>query len=573
MRLAYAIAPSFAPAALAVAHAFEEAGELERALALYNEILKGRADLDDDLAGHALFKRGALAAKLGRRNEAIDDLRATVRAQPLHLNALTTLASIHLEAGETALALSHLQQALVVAEEVRLRGDLFHKVGDLWQDGFEDPVEAGPYFEQALDHGCADPNLMKRALDHYRRDGRTDEALTIVDELTETTTEPKALATLWTTRGEILESSAPDEATEAYDMALSYEPGSPAALDGLERMLVAREEWAQLAELLEGRIDASESKDDQVASLRRLADLQENKLYLVEETNDTLRRLLELEEDADVVERLLNNLDGAPIDERRELLEMAIQSGKNRFDRALELATYHLEQGRRQQAWALLSPLRVIIHLESELKDTVNDLRKEFERSEPTEIYEQAQSIMPLFAPLHDALLEALELAREALSPMLRSDLEDISNPLEVSETTPNGKLFATFRDVFGVAKVQLQRAIDLPEAILYVDSEPPAVCLKTEIFQKASGGELHFWLADALMRGREGLRVLAALPEEKRAGFPRAFLTALGLAELAPEDQALVNELQQLLDEELRQELREIVEDHLRRGGSRRSP
>src|SRR5690606_32752406 len=130
------------------------------------------------------------------------DLRATVRRDPLHEEALDALGTLHAEQGHVALALANVQQALVVAVEKQRRGELYYRIGQLWDDGLGDGDEAGIYYELALEHGAADPTLMRRALDHYKRDGRHDEALTMVDELIANTDEAHTLASLWVTRGD-----------------------------------------------------------------------------------------------------------------------------------------------------------------------------------------------------------------------------------------------------------------------------------------------------------------------------------------------------------------------------------
>ena len=559
---AYAMAPSFAPVALAVADIKESQGNVQAAFDIYHGVLEEKeSQLEGTERDHAVFRRGALAARLGDTAQALDDLRATVRRDPLHAEALNALSRIHIEQGHPALGLANLQQALLVALERKQRGDVLYGMGRLWEDGLDDEPEAGLYYELALEHGADDPTLMKRALDHYKRDGRLDEALTMVDELTQNSDDPKTLATLWVTRGEILEERAPDEATEAFDMALSYEPGAGAALDGLERMLAKREEWLQLADLLEGRIDASESENERALALRRLADLCDVHLGDRDRTNETLRRLLQLEASPEVVDRLLANLQDAPIEERLELLESAVSYGTARYERAIELARFHLAEGRRLQAWAVLAPLRVVLHLEPDLKDILNDLRQEFDRAE-VDMVKHLPSVVPIAERPRETLLEVLQQVRDSMGVLGVSSLEEVtSGAVEINESTPNGKLFHTMRQALGMEELQLWRSIDLPEPVVIVDGSPAIVCMRTEIFQKASGNELHFWLAMALLLAHPEVRSLAAMPEDSRRVFMPALVAALDLGVAPKGSEALVKRLRTELDEEELQGLRQKLQ------------
>ncbi|OIP38189.1 MAG: hypothetical protein AUK47_12380 [Deltaproteobacteria bacterium CG2_30_63_29] len=555
---AYGIAPGFAPAALAVAAIREADGDLASAYELYDHLLEKPSNLTEEVRNQAVFKRGALAARLGDTSKAIDDLRATVRANPLHADGLNALAEIHSEQGHAALALASLQQALVLAVSGEKRGHLYHKMGRLWEEGLSDPEEAGIYYELALDHGASDPFLMKRALAHYRRDGRNEAALTMVDELTQSTEDPSVLATLWVTRGEILEQSKPDEAIEAFDMALSYEPGMGAALNGLERMLAAREEWEQLADLLEGRIENEENDKKRAAALSRLANLCERELGEPARANESLRRLMALDPMSDAAERLIINLADAPIEEKRDLVEHAVEFGSNRYDHAISLAKFHLDANDRQQAWAVLSPLRVVIHLEADIKNTVNDLRQEYERSENNELLEKGKFARLKSSPLRDALLEAIALLPGKLGI---TDVE-VAAPgaVNVAESTPNGKLFVSLREALGVDDAQLFRSVDMEENIAVVNSDPVIVCIKTEIFQKASGGELRFWLAQGLELARKETRAITSLPPTKRASFALSLLQALGLVKEGG-DAETIKTLKAMLTEELTTQLKEVLE------------
>ncbi len=542
LRKAFAMAPYYAPVAIAVGDIEQDGGNLEKAYAIYDGILKnGDVQLDDKTKSEVLFKRGLISNIQQDYVHALDDLRATVKMAPLHYDALMTIAKTYTEMKQPLLALSCLQQSLLVtSDHTKRRGNTYYDMGKLWGDVFNDADEAGIYYEGALKNGASNVDLIERSLEIYKHAGRCQEALELVDTLTKTTSNPSILASLWCTRGELSESISTEQATEAYDMALSYQPGMARAFDGLERMLVVRQEWEQLAALLDGRLESELSKEQEAAILLRLADLYGNQLNQQKRATDILYRLLDNAPSAQVIERLLA-IPQDDEDRKRALLEKAIVYCNGCYDYALQLAKGHLAAGRELQTWAIMSPLRALLQLDAQTKESLNDLKNKFEKTDSVAL-DSLSKALPILSDEQFALLDAIQTVHAKLGTLGASNLNEItSGATEVAESTPNGKIFLQMKTGLDLANISLWRSTELPEAIVVVNTDPVVVCIRTEIFQKAAGNELQFWLAKAIGMAHPDVRILASTPEKYRRALPKAILVAAGLADVTPETAELV--------------------------------
>ena len=542
---AYTIAPDYAPVAIAIGDLEQDSGNIDKAYEIYDHLLKTpNSTLDEKMRVEVLLKRGLIANIQQNYSLALDDLRSTISMMPLHYDALMAISKTYSEMKQPLLALSCLQKSLLVTpEHTKRRGNILYDMGKLWSDAFKDTRQAGLYYESALNNGASNVDLVERCLEIYKQAGRYQEALELVDTLTETTTNPAILASLYCTRGELSESISPEEATKAYDDALSYVPGLGRAFDGLERMLVAREEWDQLADLLNGRLEGELPPDQENAILVRLADLYGNQLNEQSKAAGILYRLLDSAPSADVIERLLA-LPSEDADNRKKLLEKAILFCPGCYDYALELAQGHLQAGRELQAWAIMSPLRALLQLDAQLKDTLNDLKTKFEKTDSISP-DTLSRALPILSDEQFSLLDAIRVVIEAIGSLGPKQIDEVtSGATEVTEFTPNGKVFHQLKAGLGLENINLWRASELPEAIVVVDADPVIVCVRTEIFQKAAGNELQFWLAKGVAMAHPDIRIMASTPENMRYILPKAVLAATGLADETPETAALVSKI-----------------------------
>ena len=208
------------------------------------------------------------------------------------------------------------------------------------------------------------------------------------------------------------------------------------------------------------------------------------------------------------------------------------------------IAKGHLDAGRELQTWAIMSPLRALLQLDAQTKETLNDLKNKFEKTDSVSL-DSLSKALPVLSDEQFALLDAVQAVHAKLGTLGASSLNDItSGATEVGETTPNGKIFYQMRAGLELDNITLWRSAELPETIVVLNTDPVVVCIKTEIFQKAAGNELQFWLAKALGMAHPDVRILASTPEKYRNVLPLAILAAAGLADVSPETAELVSKI-----------------------------
>jgi golgin subfamily B member 1 len=554
-RRAYELLPEYAPAALAVADERSAAGDAAAAYALYDGALKDAEALSEAEKLHATFQRALLARKLGKHDQAITDLRATLRMRPLHAEALTALAEELAGEGRVAAAIQHHLQSLLVVDEPEHRGRLYRELGFLWQDQLGNLEEAGVCYDLAVSGGVKDRELMLRALAHYQRTGQTERALAVVEGLIPQTEDAKELAALWVARGETY-AARPDmqePAIEAFDMALSYDPGARAALDGLAHVLEARGDWDQLLQILEARADSA-SLEERADAMERMARICAERLGEPQRAEKYLRQLIDFAPSRSVLEQLLAlyGEDKARAADRRVVLGRLCAFGPPWMRRVVDLGRMLLDHAERRWAWCLLSPLVNVSPPPADVKQMLMDLRKEFEKADNVAAL-TAQVPGQVRHPDDDPALTAVLAELGAKVPELgKATPEDLggSGIARIGETTALGKTFDNVRGLLGGGDGQLFRAQELPAAIMVCSTEPAKVVLRTEFLQLLGNAELAWVFAYCVELMRPGHRVVASYPEAEWPNLVAALIAALGFGNPPPAAAALANLISEKVDE-----------------------
>jgi tetratricopeptide (TPR) repeat protein len=540
VREAFELVPSFAPAALARAQAQLSANQLEEAGQLLQEILTHHeSDLDDQQTTQAYACRGMVRRAAGEPEKALDDFRQALRRSPLHCESLIAMGELQAQLGRYAAALEHLIRALMVTEAPRDRAQLNYRIGVLWEDGLDRLEEAGACYELAIAEGLTERDLFHRALRHYKRSGRLDESLDVVEGLLPTAEEPEELATLWTLRGEVLadREDAEDQAIEAFDMALSYDPSRQQARDGLVEVLERIGDWGQLLEVLEATADSG-PPEQRALALIRMARLAAEQLGDPYQAEDYLRRSVEVFPTAMALQQMERIVADDPerADEHRDVLGLLVGFGPPWFERCLELGKLLLADEKRR-AWCLLSPLLGVSQIDPDIKAVVQAMRKDYERP-PLLVPHGEQRDLLLHPDYHAPLATVLGELAESDAEIGISDVKSVgeSAAIGVGANTSLGKTFGALAEAMGLSNAELFRSQSLPEAVCVVRGEKgPQVVVRTDVMQQLVHAEVGFIFSYALELARPENRLLAALPADERAQIVPALWKALGFIDSTP--------------------------------------
>lgn len=519
---AYDLVPNHAPSALATAQAMIEQENIEGAHALLHSILKLYVEgLDEQQRIRAHYSRGLTLRRLDRLDEAIEDFRQALHLDPLHADALIAMGEIQAETKRFAAALEHLVRALTVVEDMGVRSQLYYRLGVLWEDGLTSTAEAGACYELALAGGITERDLLHRVLLHLQRTGRLDQSLEVVDNLLPTAHDTEELATLWQVRGEIFAAreGQEEQAIEAFDMALSYDPGRQEAREGLTLVLERRGDWNQLLQVLEATCDVAPPAQ-QSQALRRMADICNLQLNDTHRAETYLRQSVNIFPTREALEYLerIYTVESGRIEERKEIVGLLVEFGPPWFERCMELAQMLLDDD-KIWSWCLMSPLLGVSQIDPNVKATVQAMRKEYER--PAVICPSPDHEAMLVHPsVKDNLTIVLAELGELVRPLGICAIEEAGDggAIAISENTNMGKIFSATAENLGLLGATLHRTQALPESLQVINSDPhPSVVVRTEVIQQLVHAEVGFFFAYALELAKPGYRVMAAMPVEER--------------------------------------------------------
>ena len=531
---AHDVAPTHAPSALARAQLLLEAGEMEEAHALLHTVLTHSVDdITEEQRLAALHNRGLTLRKLGRREEAMADVREVLALRPLHAEALTAMGEMLAESGRAAAAIEVQIRALTTVVAADERAELYYRLGVLWEDELEAVGEAGVCYELALAEGLEERDLLHRSLLHLQRTGRLDQSLEVVDRLLPTADDADELAMLWLVRGQIFAARDAQEAAavEAFDMALSYDPARQEARDGLTMVLERQEDWDQLLQVLEATCDVG-AAEQQSAALLRMAHISSDKLHDPDRAEEFLRRSVEVCPTRDALEQLeqIYTFESARLEQRKEVLGLLVAFGPPWFDRCLELSKLLLADD-KAWAWCLLSPLLGVSQVDQDIKAVIQAMRKEFER--PPILCPQGDDYPRLVhADADPELTAVLAELDQAVGPLGLDSLDQVGdgNAIPIGENTTMGKAFSAVAGAMGIEGSVLHRTGSLDDAVCVINCQPsPAVVVRTDVMQQLVHAEVGFLFAYVLELAKPGHRVMAAMDNAQRGQLLPALWQALG--------------------------------------------
>jgi hypothetical protein len=435
----------------------------------------------------------------------------------------------------------HYTTALLLAHDDASRAGLYARIGLLWDERLANPEEAGVCYDLAIAHGSEDADVMARALGHYRRSGNGERALAVIERLVPITQDGRTLAMLWSERGRIYATShadgAGDQAMEAFDLALSYDPSCQPAVDGLAALLEQRGDWKQLVDLLEVRAESG-SPESRAEALRALARISREHLKDDARTERLISEAAHLsprKEDFDELIALYGK-DPARAGKRREAIAAQMAFAGPWMPRLVELGRELAAEGRRRWAWCLLSPLMNTSMPDPATKTVVLDLRKEFEKGDHVE----ALSVENADALRHRDITMGLWSVLGELDSLITfgpSNLEaaGIHQAARLDTRTAIGKAFTALAERLGMPDAVLHRASDLASPWVILDGEPAQIAVRGDLLPLLAPAEISFWLASLLASARPGARVLSAAAPAEARKLLGALFTAVGLAEGGP--------------------------------------
>jgi tetratricopeptide (TPR) repeat protein len=524
LRHAHELMPSFVPAALSVAEENLDNQDAEGALIVANNLLeKTGEDLGQADRIRALLCSSKAALALERPEDAQESLRQVLALEPLHGQALKSLAEQLVASGKPIEAIQYFLRVLLVVDDETERGQVYREMGLLWEDAIANLDEAAAAYERAMAAGLDDPELLRRTLKHLVRHAKREQALAVVDALLPVTEDPQEMAELWVAQGQIflLQEDDYDRAVEAFDMALSYVPGYAAALMGLADVLEKREDWAQLLEILDASLEL-QPPEEQAASLRRMAMLYQERLADFDRAEEYLRRSVDMEPTKEALETLqqIYEADAARYADRYPaVLAGLVNFGPPYFGLVSRMGEMAFSQGNERWGWALQAPLANVRSASADVKTQLRALRKQYDKAPLPVLSEDDYIQVVRHRRDLPALTEALVAADAAIGPLGMTDQNE-ANAKAAYKLSPNaglGKTCHLVTEALGLPGRMTFRADGIGQNWLTVNGEVPEVLYLTEFLRQFVRAESSFLFGYTLEWTRPGHVVIAACDEWTR--------------------------------------------------------
>lgn len=537
LRHAHELMPNFVPAALSVAEENLENDDAEGALAVASNLLeKAGEDLSAAERNRALLCSAAAALALGRPDDAQESLRQVLAKEPLHAQALKSLAEQLVASGKPIEAIQYFLRVLLVVDDDTERGQVYREMGLLWEDAIANLDEAAAAYERAMEAGLDDPELMRRSLKHLVRHAKREQALAVVDALLPVTEDSQEMADLWVAQGQIflLNEDDYDRAVEAFDMALSYVPGYGAALMGLADVLEKREDWAQLLEILDASLEL-QPPEEQAASLRRMALLYQERLADADSAEQYLRRSVDMEPTKEALETLKGIYEsdtGKYADRYPAVLAGLVNFGPPYFELVSRMGDMAFAQGNERWGWSLQAPLANVRSASADVKTQLRNLRKQYDKADQPALSEDDYLQVVRHRWATPALTEALAAVDAAIGPLGMTE-QDQANAKAAYKLSPNaglGKTCYLVTEALGLPGCKTFRADGIAENWLTVNGEEPEVLYLTEFLRQFVRAESSFLFGYTLEWTRPGHVVIAACDDGTREALVGAILQATEL-------------------------------------------
>jgi tetratricopeptide (TPR) repeat protein len=342
--------------------------------------------------------------------------------------------------------LTSCNQVLQSVEDKTTQINLCLKIGKWYADELGHPEYAIAYYQQVLKLDPDNVKALKLMGELYRGTKQWAELVEVLKLAVESEDDPENRKGLLVDLGQIYEEYLEDvpEARKAYRQALDIDPGLEEALNALERLFVAAQNWNELIPILRRKIEVIEESEAIVATRLRIGEIFEDNLNDTQAAIDEYRNILEVDEGhlpaLKGLERLFSRLERWQ--DLVDVLEIQLEYATSERER-IELLT------------------RIAAMLEEEFVAP----------DKAAERYEQVVDI----DPAHESSMQALErIYRQAgrwhdLIATLERHVDSLHDRMARVD------LYAQIGKVFSSELDDIDRAIDAYKEILDIDPEHEA--------------------------------------------------------------------------------------------------
>ncbi|MCA9582213.1 MAG: tetratricopeptide repeat protein, partial [Myxococcales bacterium] len=266
------------------------------------------AGLEDAFIAATLHTKAAgVRQQLGQADAAIAHYRKVLEHDPDNLEAVTALEQLY-QFGEQYgdLAGIFLRKARLLSDPDEQKS-YFFRAAAAFEELLGQPEDAIAAYEAALEIDPEDGEALEKVAAIHA--GKNDWAalLSTLNRTAEVTYDPEAKKAIFARIGDVYESHLSDneKAIDSYQRILEIEPDDKMAMQRLDALYQAEENWPELMSILERHSELSDDPQESIALRFRIASLWRSKLSEPSRAVDIFREILDVApEDATTIQAL-----------------------------------------------------------------------------------------------------------------------------------------------------------------------------------------------------------------------------------------------------------------------------
>ncbi len=213
-------------------------------------------------------------------DQATDRLHAVLELFPADLETVRELEEIYRHTQNFAELVDILVRKAELVEEESEKKELFHQAGTLYEDILDSPQDAIEIYNRVLALDESDTHAIDRLEVLYTNLERWHDLLEVHRRKLELAEDDDSRKALFNEMGRIYQEhlEQPQDAIESYRQIQDLDPTDGSALEKLDELFQATEQWHELLEILERRLELSEDAADREALKYRIGKLWEEHL-------------------------------------------------------------------------------------------------------------------------------------------------------------------------------------------------------------------------------------------------------------------------------------------------------
>lgn len=315
----------------------------------YREVLaRFRTGLADGQVAEIWYRLGVCSRALGDDRKAEVSYRRALEKDPLHEATLAGLVDLAGQRGDWRTVVEAKRSQIEVSPEpIKLK--LLDEIGDIWKTRLKDMANAVNAYLEALALSPGSHVLLHKLLDAYTEQRQWRRAVETLDQLADGETSPER-------RSRYRYAAAVIARDELHDLDLSVDkfnatlddvPKTPRAFEGIERALIDKKDWKNLARAYRKQLKRMGEDADDAAMLELWTKL-----------GDTYMDHLGDHEAAIQAYQVACDLAPDDVARHEQLADLYIEAGETRRNEAIEQIQFLLGHGpERVELYKALSTL------------------------------------------------------------------------------------------------------------------------------------------------------------------------------------------------------------------------